>query len=248
MAVDLVSNVKLATSGATPTTANLPKGYMAFGNFGGKNEVYGNVGSQVVKLNSDPKKALYFASQTELDTFLKGSDVPVGEWYAAVADKVYPKEAWASFNFSGQAWRVPYDAPITAADKGGDADMYFALSDEGYQILAQNEDTKETITVELEATAPRAGQISNVNINVIFVGSNYNPGGPVVAYSDYTWTVQGVWNSSRKAVVWSDSTTINNWTPAPRRDGEYGYLYITLMQAESALDVTGTITLRKAAN
>ena len=248
MAVDLVSNVKLATSGTTPTTANLPKGYMAFGNFGGKNEVYGNVGSQVVKLNSDPKKVLYFASQTELDTFLKGSDVPVGEWYAAVADKVYPKEAWASFNFSGQAYRVPYDAPITAAGKGGDADMYFALSDEGYQILAQNEDTKETITVELEATAPRAGQISNVNINVIFVGSNYNPGGPVVAYSDYTWTVTGTWDSGRKAVVWSDSTTINNWTPAPRRDGEYGYLYITLMQAESALDVTGTITLRKATN
>lgn len=89
MAVDLVSNVKLATSGTTPTTANLPKGYMAFGNFGGKNEVYGNVGSQVVKLNSDPKKVLYFASQNELDTFLKGSDVPVGEWYAAVAEKLY---------------------------------------------------------------------------------------------------------------------------------------------------------------
>ena len=87
--VNVTSNVKLATSGATPTTTNLPKGYMAFGNFGGKNEVYGNVGSQVVKLNSDPKKVLYFASQTELDTFLKGSDVPVGEWYAAVADKVY---------------------------------------------------------------------------------------------------------------------------------------------------------------
>lgn len=89
MAVDLVSNVKLATSGTTPTTANLPKGYMAFGNFGGKNEVYGNVGSQVVKLNSDPKKVLYFASQEELDTFLAGSDVPVGEWYAAVAEKLY---------------------------------------------------------------------------------------------------------------------------------------------------------------
>ena len=89
MAVDLVSNVKLATSGTTPTTVNLPKGYMAFGNFGGKNEVYGNVGSQVVKLNSDPKKVLYFASQTELDTFLEGSDVPAGEWYAAVAEELY---------------------------------------------------------------------------------------------------------------------------------------------------------------
>lgn len=246
--VNVTSNVKLASSGTIPTTTNLPKGYMAFGNFGGKNEVYGNVGSQVVKLNGDPKKVLYFASQNKLDTFLKGSDVPVGEWYAAVAEKLYSADTFATFNFSGQAGNVPYDAPLTVGEKGGDADNYFALSDEGYQVLAQNEDTKETITVELEATAPRAGQIGNVNINVIFVGSNYNPGGPVVAYSDYTWTVQGVWDSSRKAVVWSDSTTLNNWTTAPRADGEYGYLYITLMQAESPLDVTGTITLRKAVN
>ena len=127
MAVDLVSNVKLATSGTTPTTANLPKGYMAFGNFGGKNEVYGNVGSQVVKLSSDPKKVLYFASQTELDTFLKGSDVPVGEWYAAVADKVYSQN-YLTVDVSGtletsdsvqnlslsnlQKHNFPYDAKI----------------------------------------------------------------------------------------------------------------------------------------
>ena len=89
MAVDLVSNVKLATSGTTPTTANLPKGYMAFGNFGGKNEVYGNVGSEVADLIGDAKTVLYFQNQSDLDTFLQGSDVPVGEWYAAVAEKLY---------------------------------------------------------------------------------------------------------------------------------------------------------------
>lgn len=242
------SNVKLITSNQAPTTSNLAKGEMAFGQVDGVNSIYGNTGNGIIKIEftASGEPIIYFINEGALNTFVSGDDVPTSGWYAAVADKVYSKEAWAKFNFSGRAHQVPYDAPLTAASKGSDADMYFALSDEGYQVLAQNEDTKETITVELEATAPRAGQIGNVNINVIFVGSNYNPGGPVVAYSDYTWTVQGVWNSSRKAVVWSDSTTLNNWTTAPRADGEYGYLYITLMQAESPLDITGTITLRKA--
>lgn len=115
MAVDLVSNVKLATSGTTPTTANLPKGYMAFGNFGGKNEVYGNVGSQVVKLNGDPKKVLYFPSQEELDTFLKGSDVPVGEWYAAVADKVYSQN-YATVDVSGTLETGDSHKPLTLSN------------------------------------------------------------------------------------------------------------------------------------
>lgn len=98
MAVDLVSNVKLASSGNVPTTANLPKGYLAFGNFGGENEVYGNVNDEVVKLVGNPKKVLYFTSQSELDTFLEGSDVPVGEWYAAVADTVYEQYGeWVAY-------------------------------------------------------------------------------------------------------------------------------------------------------
>ena len=90
--------------------------------------------------------------------------------------------------------------------------------------------------------------MNTVNINVTFAGSMYNPWGGTAEYTDYTWTVTGTWNSGRKAVIWSDSTTLNNWILRPDADGEYGYLYITLMQAESALDVTGTITLRKATN
>lgn len=241
--VNVTSNVKLATSGTTPTTANLPKGYMAFGNFGGKNEVYGNVGSQVVKLNSDPKKVLYFASQEELDTFLAGSDAPVGEWYAAVAEKVYGE--WATFNFTGVAASSPYSAPITFKSGSANASDYFALSDEGYQIVAMN-DTSTSIEVLLNATAPKSAQTSNSNINVTFANESWSDGVQTLAPSfPYTWTVTGVWSSAAKAVIWDSSRVVAGWIKQPIADYERGYLYIDIMQAESPLGVTGTITLRQ---
>lgn len=96
--VNVESNVKLASSGDVPTTGTLPKGYMAFGNFGGKNKLYGNVGSEVADLIGDAKTVLYFASQSELNEFLQGSDVPVGEWYASIAEKTYEQyREWAAF-------------------------------------------------------------------------------------------------------------------------------------------------------
>lgn len=96
--VNVTSNVKLSSSGNIPTTGTLQKGYMAFGSFGGKNKLYGNVGSDVVDLIGDAKTVLYFASQSELNEFLQGSDVPVGEWYAAVAEKTYEQYGeWAAY-------------------------------------------------------------------------------------------------------------------------------------------------------
>lgn len=113
--VNVESNARLASSGDVPTAGTLQKGYMAFGNFGGKNKLYGNVGSEVVDLIGDAKTVLYFASQSELDTFLEGSDVPVGEWYAAVADKVYSQN-YATVDVSGTLETGDSHKPLTLSN------------------------------------------------------------------------------------------------------------------------------------
>lgn len=96
--VNVTSNVKLSSSGDVPTTGTLQKGYMAFGNFGGKNKLYGNIGSEVADLIGDAKNVLYFQNKSELDEFLQGTDVPVGEWYAAISEKNYEQYGeWAVF-------------------------------------------------------------------------------------------------------------------------------------------------------
>ena len=83
------SNVKLITSDTAPTTSNLPSGNMAFGTVGGEAKLFGNIGSQVVEFTADGEPIIYFEDENDLNTFLAGSDVPTGGWYAAVADKVY---------------------------------------------------------------------------------------------------------------------------------------------------------------
>lgn len=244
--VNVTSNVKLASSGTIPTTTNLPKGYMAFGNFGGKNKLYGNVGSEVADLIGDAKTVLYFASQSELNEFLQGSDVPVGEWYAAVAEKIYKQYGeWATFNFTGVAASSPYSAPITFNSGSANASDYFALSDEGYQIVAMN-DTSTPIEVSLNATAFEAAQTSNSNINVTFVNGSWGGGVQTLAPTfPYVWTVTGVWSSAAKAVIWDETTILEEWIKRPTYDAQRGYLYIDIMPAESSLDVIGTITLRQ---
>lgn len=84
------SNVKLITSDTTPTTSNLPSGNMAFGTVGGTAKLFGNIGSQVVEFTGgDGDNVIYFSNEDELNTFLQGSSVPSGEWYAAVAEQTY---------------------------------------------------------------------------------------------------------------------------------------------------------------
>lgn len=51
--IELVSNVKKIGSGQVPTTTNLLDGNIAFGEVGGKNKIYGNVGNKIVDLTSE---------------------------------------------------------------------------------------------------------------------------------------------------------------------------------------------------
>lgn len=87
--VNVNSNVKLITTNTVPTTANLPKGNLAFGTVNGENNVYGNIGGHIVKFTANGEPIIYFTDEDDLNTFLSGTEVPVGGWYSAVAEKLY---------------------------------------------------------------------------------------------------------------------------------------------------------------
>ena len=84
---NVASNVKLITSNTVPTTSNLPKGNLAFGQVNGENKIYGNIGSQVVEFTANGEPIIYFNSEQELELFLGTADVPATGWWAFVADE-----------------------------------------------------------------------------------------------------------------------------------------------------------------
>ena len=94
------SNVKLITSNQAPTTSNLAKGEMAFGQVGGVNSIYGNTGNGIIKIEftASGEPIIYFANEKALNTFVEGDDVPESGWYAAIADTVYEQYGeWVAF-------------------------------------------------------------------------------------------------------------------------------------------------------
>ena len=94
------SNVKLITSNQAPTTSNLAKGEMAFGQVGGVNSIYGNTGNGIIKIEftASGEPIIYFANEEALNTFVEGDDVPESGWYAAIADTVYEQYGeWVAF-------------------------------------------------------------------------------------------------------------------------------------------------------
>ena len=85
--VNVNSNVKLITTNTVPTTTNLPKGNLAFGQVNGENRLFGNIGSQVVEFTADGEPIIYFNSEQELELFLNTANVPATGWWAFVADE-----------------------------------------------------------------------------------------------------------------------------------------------------------------
>lgn len=85
------SNVKLITSNQAPTTSNLAKGEMAFGQVAGINSIYGNTGNGIIKIEftASGEPIIYFANEKALNAFVEGDDVPTSGWYAAIADDLY---------------------------------------------------------------------------------------------------------------------------------------------------------------
>lgn len=94
------SNVKLITSNQAPTTSNLAKGEMAFGQVGGVNSIYGNTGNGIIKIEftASGEPIIYFVNEEALNTFVEGEDVPESGWYAAIADSIYEQYGeWVAF-------------------------------------------------------------------------------------------------------------------------------------------------------
>lgn len=94
------SNVKLITSNRAPTTSNLAKGEMAFGQVAGINSIYGNTGNGIIKIEftASGEPIIYFANEDALNTFVERDDVPTSGWYAAIADTVYEQYGeWVAF-------------------------------------------------------------------------------------------------------------------------------------------------------
>lgn len=85
------SNVKLITSNQAPTTSNLAKGEMAFGQVAGINSIYGNTGNGIIKIEftASGEPIIYFANEEALNTFVGGDSVPASGWYAAIADDLF---------------------------------------------------------------------------------------------------------------------------------------------------------------
>lgn len=97
------SNVKLITSNQAPTTSNLAKGEMAFGQVAGINSIYGNTGNGIIKIEftASGEPIIYFANENALDTFVEGDDVPTSGWYAAVADSIYEQYGeWVAYKIT----------------------------------------------------------------------------------------------------------------------------------------------------
>ena len=368
------SNVKLITSNQAPTTSNLAKGEMAFGQVGGVNSIYGNTGNGIIKIEftASGEPIIYFANEEALNTFVGGDSVPASGWYAAIADDLFrfnlkevdgylipemsdkteinivtdrlsgwdgmdykpwyitiiarnlgnygeqttsnvisgddyncqgqvtpidgtdlviikptcptlvnvdtshggwmsvfcpddyyefvsgyatsyyepvggiiqPSEtAYAIYNFSGSTGQSPYDTPITAGEKSSNADDYFELSPEGYQIIATSSELKKVkFTLEAEAPVNRfeGPMSSNPVINITFVNDSYGIQSKASS-QPYTWSLTATYDDTGIDYYhWSGTTTVT-FTSDTSADTWYGYCYVTLMKTDNSVDVTGTI-------
>ena len=245
------SNVKLITSNQAPTTSNLAKGEMAFGQVDGVNSIYGNTGSDIIKIEftSGGEPIIYFANEGALNSFVEGDDVPASGWYAAIADTVYEQYAYAIYNFSGLMGRSPYDAPITAGEKSSNADDYFVLSPEGHQIVATNSERK-TVKFTLTAEAPvnrwtgPAGTPPDIKISFVNYSYNlqrYNLQRRKPSFQPFEWTITSTYDDTGSDYYrWNESINVKLMS-IPQIEDSYGYCYITLMTCDTDLNVTGTI-------
>ena len=128
------SNVKLITSNQAPTTSNLAKGEMAFGQVGGVNSIYGNTGNGIIKIEftASGEPIIYFANEEALTTFVEGDDVPASGWYATVADTVYEQYGeWVVFTLSPMitsTWGGTFDMSKISGSSNGDS--FYSLLNE----------------------------------------------------------------------------------------------------------------------
>ena len=196
------SNVKLITSNQAPTTSNLAKGEMAFGQVAGINSIYGNTGNGIIKIEftSSGEPIIYFANEEALSTFVKGNDVPTSGWYAAIADSILggePEPATPYAQVSLSATLSDGTNSVKLSDYKGtgtlESPQVIYLADD-YTLkmdYISNGNTKFTIDASILFFGLPDFDFPSLQLNIVQRG-----------VSLYTWIVDPVYYQDSKIVRW----------------------------------------------
>lgn len=265
------SNVKLITSNQAPTTSNLAKGEMAFGQVGGVNSIYGNTGNGIIKIEftSGSEPIIYFANEEALNTFVEGEDVPASGWYAAIAEdsgeEPEPTTPYVQVSLSATLSNGINSVKLSDYKKTGtlDSPQIIGLADD-YTMRMDgivNRNTKFTIDASIPFFGYPDYSLPSLQLNIY--PSGYGQPGvvesnteevvePRVQSSPNTWVINPVYEQGSKIVRWQGQTEKNLYEllGATTRDA-YGRpleLYINVMQYQEgdAPNLTGTLKIEDA--
>ena len=261
------SNVKLITSNQAPTTSNLAKGEMAFGQVGGVNSIYGNTGNGIIKIEftSGSEPIIYFANEEALNTFVEGDDVPASGWYAAIAEdsgeEPEPTTTYAQVSLSATLSNGINSVKLSDYKETGTlaSPQTIVLADD-YTLRMDgiaNRNTKFTIDASIPFFGYPDHNFPSLQLNIY--PSGYSQAGvvesnageavePRVQFSPNTWVVNPVYDQDSKIVRWQGQTEKNLYEllGATTRDS-YGKpleLYIDVMQYQEGNTPTLSGTLK----
>ena len=139
---ELVSNLKLITSGNVPTTSKLKNGELAFGLVDGVAKLYGNVNGTIVDFSNfaDANKSVAqaaawkkIATQDEIEagggtpyvTTISSWSGSNGNYYSIISASTHGKGTYPSVHTyvqNGNLWKETYDSP--AIDSSGNVTVY----------------------------------------------------------------------------------------------------------------------------
>lgn len=118
---EIVSNLKLITSGNVPTTSNLGNGELAFGLVGGVVKLYGNVNGTIV----DFSNFVEAGGGTPYVTTISSWSGSSGNYYKQITATTHGKGTYPSVHTyvqNGSLWEETYDSP--AIDASGNVMVY----------------------------------------------------------------------------------------------------------------------------
>ena len=261
------SNVKLITSNQAPTTSNLAKGEMAFGQVGGVNSIYGNTGNGIIKIEftSGSEPIIYFANEEALNTFVEGDDVPASGWYAAIAEdsgeEPEPTTTYAQVSLSATLSNGINSVKLSDYKETGTlaSPQTIVLADD-YTLRMDgiaNRNTKFTIDASIPFFGYPDHNFPSLQLNIY--PSGYSQAGvvesnageavePRVQFSPNTWVVNPVYDQGSKIVRWQGQTEKNLYellgTTTRDSYGKPLELYIDVMQYQEGNTPTLSGTLK----
>lgn len=216
------SNVKLITSNQAPTTSNLAKGEMAFGQVGGVNSIYGNTGNGIIKIEftASSEPIIYFANEEALNSFVEGDDVPASGWYAAIAedsgDEPEPTESYVQFDLSTELPLGNYINSVSFSNRQqvGDYPLnngwYIDLASGGSKNInisagasAHSQHLRITVDAWVDKFGAPGYAIPDMSVNIAYYASTN------------THAISGVYDQARRRISWNGSFEITDTGEAP---------------------------------